>query len=146
MPLMRRTCLRHPHPRAHRGTETAHCAAPAGWCFGDFCYPPPHAPQSVSLRGACALWVQPPLPPLALPPLLPRRPPASASPNKTGKTVRSPVRKWNEQDRSVHAPLIERASLTFWQAYLKGDAVARQELTGPTFKNAVGANGEWFAK
>lgn len=55
-------------------------------------------------------------------------------------------RKWSEQNRTVHAPLIERVTLAFWNAYLKGDAAARAELTGGAFKNALGANGEWFAK
>ncbi len=55
-------------------------------------------------------------------------------------------RKWNDQNRNVHAPLIERASLRFWQAYLDGDAGARAELAGEGFRAAVGANGEWFVK
>ncbi len=60
-------------------------------------------------------------------------------------------RKWNEQNRTVHAPLIERVTLAFWSAYLKSDAAAkaeltRSELTGAGFKAALGASGEWFAK
>lgn len=57
------------------------------------------------------------------------------------------LRSWTEQNRSVHAPLIEQASLTFWDAYLKGDARARAALgTNGSFHQALGANGEWFAK
>ena len=55
-------------------------------------------------------------------------------------------RKWTNQNLIVHAPLIERASLTFWKAHLKGDAAAHAELTQGAFKAAVGAHGEWFAK
>ena len=55
-------------------------------------------------------------------------------------------RKWTEQNRDLHAPLIERVTLGFWNAYLKGDAAAKAELTGTAFKSALGANGEWFAK
>ena len=55
-------------------------------------------------------------------------------------------RKWTNQNLIVHAPLIERASLTFWKAYLKGDAAAHAELTQGAFKAAVGTHGEWFAK
>ena len=55
-------------------------------------------------------------------------------------------RKWNDQNRNVHAPLIERATLAFWNAHLKGDATALADLTGGGFQAAVGANGEWFSK
>ena len=55
-------------------------------------------------------------------------------------------RKWSEQNRSVHAPLIERVTLTFWNAYLKGDAGAKAELRGGAFKAALGGSGEWFVK
>ena len=55
-------------------------------------------------------------------------------------------RKWSEQNRTVHAPLIERVTLAFWKAYLKGDASAKAELSGGAFKAALGAGGEWFAK
>ena len=55
-------------------------------------------------------------------------------------------RKWSEQNRTVHAPLIERVTLAFWNVYLKGDAKAKAELTGGAFRSARGANGEWFAK
>jgi predicted dienelactone hydrolase len=55
-------------------------------------------------------------------------------------------RKWSNQNRVVHAPLIERATLDFWNAYLKGEAEAVADLKQGGFKAAVGANGEWFAK
>ena len=55
-------------------------------------------------------------------------------------------RKWSNQNLVVHAPWIERTTLTFWKAYLKGDAVAKAELTGGALRDALGANGEWFAK
>ena len=38
------------------------------------------------------------------------------------------------------------STLTFWNVYLKGDTKARAELAGAVFRNALGANGEWFAK
>ena len=55
-------------------------------------------------------------------------------------------RKWSNQNRLVHAPLIERATLDFWNAYLKGDAEALADLKQGGFKAAVGSHGEWFAK
>ncbi len=55
-------------------------------------------------------------------------------------------RKWSNQNRLVHAPLIERATLDFWNAYLKGDTEAAADLKQGGFKAALGANGEWFAK
>jgi predicted dienelactone hydrolase len=56
-------------------------------------------------------------------------------------------RSWTEQNRKVHAPLIEQASLTFWDAYLKGDGAARAQLAqGGGFEKVLGANGRWSAK
>jgi len=55
-------------------------------------------------------------------------------------------RRWNDQNRNIHAPLIERATLNFWNAYLKSDALALADLKQGGMKAAVGANGEWFVK
>lgn len=56
-------------------------------------------------------------------------------------------RAWTAQNRKVHAPLIEQVSLTFWDAYLKGDAGARAQLAqGGGFEKVLGANGRWSAK
>ncbi len=55
-------------------------------------------------------------------------------------------RKWTNQNITVHAPWIERTTLTFWKAYLRGDAAAKAELTGGALRAALGAHGEWFAK
>ena len=55
-------------------------------------------------------------------------------------------RRWNDQNRNIHAPLIERATLDFWNAYLKADALALADLKQGGMKTAVGANGEWLVK
>jgi len=56
-------------------------------------------------------------------------------------------RAWSEQNRKVHAPLIEQVSLTFWDAYLKGDNAARGQLAqGGGFEKVLGTNGRWSAK
>jgi predicted dienelactone hydrolase len=55
-------------------------------------------------------------------------------------------RKWNDANREIHAPLIERTTLAFWDAYLRDDAAARGALTGGAIESAVGANGEWRVK
>jgi len=57
------------------------------------------------------------------------------------------MRSWSEQNRKVHAPLIEQVSLDFWDAYLKGDAKARAALgTDGEFRQVLGSAGEWSAK
>jgi predicted dienelactone hydrolase len=56
------------------------------------------------------------------------------------------ARRWSDANRNVHAPLIERATATFWRAYLRDDARARRELGGGAMAAAVGANGEWLVK
>lgn len=55
-------------------------------------------------------------------------------------------RKWTDQNRTIHAPLIERATLDFWNAYLRDDAQALADLTQGGLKAALGANGEWLVK
>ena len=55
-------------------------------------------------------------------------------------------RRWSDANREVHAPLVERATVAFWKAYLGDDAGARAELAAGAIAAAVGANGEWFAK
>ena len=55
-------------------------------------------------------------------------------------------RKWSEANRVVHAPLIERVTLAFWNAYLRGDGVARSQLGQGAIASEVGDRGEWFAK
>lgn len=55
-------------------------------------------------------------------------------------------RRWNDQNRTIHAPLIERVTLDFWNAYLKGDATALADLRQGGMKTAVAANGEWLVK
>lgn len=57
------------------------------------------------------------------------------------------LRAWTEQNTREHAPRIEQVSLSFWDAYLKGDATARAALAadGP-IRQSLGAGGEWFAK
>lgn len=55
-------------------------------------------------------------------------------------------RKWSDANREVHAPLVERATVAFWKAYLGDDAGARAELTAGAIAAAVGVNGEWSAK
>ena len=55
-------------------------------------------------------------------------------------------RKWSEVNRTVHAPLIERVTLVFWNAYLRGNGVARAELGQGVLASEVGTRGEWFAK
>lgn len=55
-------------------------------------------------------------------------------------------RKWNDANREVHAPLVERATLAFWKATLRGDPAARAELGSAAMASAVAANGEWLAK
>lgn len=56
-------------------------------------------------------------------------------------------RQWTEQNRQVHAPLIEEVTLDFWDAYLKGDAGARAALTqGGAFSRSLAGRGEWSAK
>lgn len=55
-------------------------------------------------------------------------------------------RKWSEANRLVHAPLIERVTLAFWNAYLRGDGAARSELRQGAIASEVVGRGEWFAK
>ena len=55
-------------------------------------------------------------------------------------------RRWSDANREVHAPLIERVSLTFWDAHLRGDARARGALAGTEIRDAVGRSGEWLVK
>ena len=55
-------------------------------------------------------------------------------------------RRWSDANREIHAPLVERVSVAFWQAYLREDPLARAELGAAAMQAVVGANGEWFAK
>ena len=55
-------------------------------------------------------------------------------------------RRWSDANHAIHAPLIERATLAFWKAYLGEDAAARAELAGGGMLHMVAENGEWFAK
>jgi predicted dienelactone hydrolase len=55
-------------------------------------------------------------------------------------------RRWSDANRNVHAPLIEQATLAFWNAYLRRDRSARELLSGGGMARAVGSAGEWLAK
>jgi len=56
-------------------------------------------------------------------------------------------RSWSEQNRTVHAPLIEEVTLDFWDAYLKGDARARAALGEQgAFRQSLAGRGEWLVK
>ncbi|HEX4328808.1 MAG TPA: hypothetical protein VH105_18470 [Burkholderiales bacterium] len=56
-------------------------------------------------------------------------------------------RSWTEQNRTVHAPLIEEVTLDFWDAYLKGDARARAALKADgAFSRSLAGRGEWLVK
>lgn len=45
--------------------------------------------------------------------------------------------------REIHEKIIKLASLAFWEAYLKGDAVAKDWLTGGGFENWLGSEAEY---